>query len=92
MLFTSSPQTVGVIVRLERESFQVLNMHGKVVHMKHSAVTKKRENRMAVALDAESNNIHVKDVVKVIDGPHSVSERGFILFDVITVVAFIKHH
>lgn len=65
------PQSVGVIVRLERESFQVLNMHGKVVLMKHSAVTKKRENRMAVALDAKNNNIHVKDIVKVIDGSHS---------------------
>ncbi|CAB1347655.1 unnamed protein product [Coregonus sp. 'balchen'] len=46
------PQTVGVIVRLERETFQ--------------------------------NNIHVKDIVKVIDGPHSGREgeirhifRGF---------------
>ena len=25
-----SPQTVGVIVRLEKETFQVLNMHNKV--------------------------------------------------------------
>jgi len=25
-----SPQTVGVIVRLEKENFQVLNMYGKV--------------------------------------------------------------
>lgn len=29
-IFTFSPQTVGVIVRLEKENFQVLSMHNKV--------------------------------------------------------------
>ncbi|XP_070567089.1 transcription elongation factor SPT5-like [Ptychodera flava] len=65
------PQTVGVIVRLERESFQVLNMHGKLITVKHQAVSRKKDSRHAVALDAEQNNIQVKDIVKVIDGPHS---------------------
>jgi transcription elongation factor SPT5 len=64
-------QTVGVIVRLEKENFQILNMHGKLVHVKHQAVTKKRDTRRAVALDSEQNQIQVKDHVKVIDGPHS---------------------
>lgn len=41
--------------------------------VKHQGVTKKRDTRSAVALDSESNNIQVRDVVKVIDGPHSVS-------------------
>uniref|UniRef100_A0A674GHL0 Transcription elongation factor SPT5 n=1 Tax=Taeniopygia guttata TaxID=59729 RepID=A0A674GHL0_TAEGU len=78
------PQTVGVIVRLERETFQVLNMYGKVVTVRHQAVSRKKDNRFAVALDSEQNNIHVKDIVKVIDGPHSGREgeirhlfRGF---------------
>lgn len=94
------PQTVGVIVRLERETFQVraeatgppptevkggvqtrvfvcgapqvLNMHGKVMTVRHQAVNRRKDNRFAVALDSEQNNIHVKDIVKVIDGPHSV--------------------
>ncbi|KAI4786769.1 hypothetical protein KUCAC02_036912, partial [Chaenocephalus aceratus] len=66
------PQTVGVIVRLERETFQVLNMHGKVMTVKHQSVNRRKDNRFAVALDSEQNNIHVKDIVKVIDGPHSV--------------------
>lgn len=120
------PQTVGVIVRLERETFQVspsspgtpggatsvsqgvsmlipvpelrplpqgvpifghlsptlslspqvLNMYGKVVTVRHQAVTRKKDNRFAVALDSEQNNIHVKDIVKVIDGPHSVGALG----------------
>ncbi|PIO40199.1 hypothetical protein AB205_0072600 [Aquarana catesbeiana] len=68
------PQTVGVIVRLERETFQVLNMHGKVITVRHQAVNRKKDNRFAVALDSEENNIHCKDIVKVIDGPHSGRE------------------
>ncbi|KAK1900005.1 Transcription elongation factor SPT5 [Dissostichus eleginoides] len=69
------PQTVGVIV---------LNMHGKVMTVKHQSVNRRKDNRFAVALDSEQNNIHVKDIVKVIDGPHSGREgeirhlfRGF---------------
>uniref|UniRef100_A0A3Q1EY02 Transcription elongation factor SPT5 n=1 Tax=Acanthochromis polyacanthus TaxID=80966 RepID=A0A3Q1EY02_9TELE len=69
------PQTVGVIVRLERETFQVLNMHGKVLTVRHQAVNRRKDNRFAVALDSEQNNIHVKDIVKVIDGPHSLQGR-----------------
>lgn len=56
--------------------FQVLNMYGKVVTVRHQAVTRKKDNRFAVALDSEQNNIHVKDIVKVIDGPHSVGTVG----------------
>ncbi|KAK3743846.1 hypothetical protein QZH41_011853, partial [Actinostola sp. cb2023] len=64
------PQTVGVIIRLDRDTFQVLNQHGKVVQVKHQAVGRRRENKGAVALDSEQNTIQVKDIVKVIDGPH----------------------
>jgi transcription elongation factor SPT5 len=63
--------TVGVIVRLEKEYFQVLNMHGKLAHVRHQAVTKKRDTRRAVALDSEQNQLNVEDHVKVTDGPHS---------------------
>lgn len=52
---------------------QVLNMHGKVLTVRHQAVNRRKDNRSALALDSEQNNIHVKDIVKVIDGPHSVS-------------------
>lgn len=64
---------MGVIVRLERENLHVLNMHGKIIKVKPQAVHKKKDSRYAVALDTEQNTIQKKDVVKVIDGPHSVS-------------------
>ncbi|XP_037068165.1 transcription elongation factor SPT5-like, partial [Pollicipes pollicipes] len=65
------PQTVGVIVRLERENLHVLNMHGKIIKVKPQAVHKKKDSRYAVALDTEQNTIQRRDIVKVIDGPHS---------------------
>lgn len=51
-------------------------MHGKVLTVRHQAVNRRKDNRFAVALDSEQNNIHVKDIVKVIDGPHSVSSES----------------
>lgn len=77
-------QTVGVIVRLEKENFQVLSMHGKVKLLKHQAVTRRKDTRFAVALDSEQNSIQCRDIVKVVEGPHTGKEgeirhlyRGF---------------
>lgn len=64
-------ETVGVIVRLERENFHVLNMHGKVVECRPSSLQKRKLSRFTAALDSFRNNLHRKDMVKVIDGPHS---------------------
>ena len=46
-------------------------MHGKVVAVRPQALQRRKENRQAVALDSEQNTIQRKDIVKVIDGPHS---------------------
>lgn len=51
----------------------MLSMQGKVVEAKPQALHKRKEARFAAALDSEHNPIHRKDIVKVIDGPHSVS-------------------
>ncbi|KAF5280109.1 hypothetical protein FQA39_LY18143 [Lamprigera yunnana] len=64
-------ETVGVIVRLERENFHILNMHGKVVECRPSSLQKRRLYRFTAALDSFRNNLHRRDMVKVIDGPHS---------------------
>lgn len=68
-----SAQQVGVIVRLESESFQVLTKENKTMQVKHEAIKKKKDSRHAVALDSENNQLQVKDIVKVIDGAHAVS-------------------
>lgn len=65
------PQTVGVIVRLEKENLQILTQQGRVRPFKSQAVIKKSEsNKKAVALDKDNNPIQVNDQVKVIDGPY----------------------
>ena len=74
-LVAIDPQTVGVIVRLEKETFQVLTMHAKVVQVRPQAVHKKKENRRAMALDSEQNTIQINDIVKAVDGPHT-GEHG----------------
>lgn len=48
-------------------------MQGKVVEAKPQALHKKKEVRNTVALDSEQNTIQKRDIVNVIDGPHSVS-------------------
>ncbi|XP_001600437.1 transcription elongation factor SPT5-like [Nasonia vitripennis] len=68
------PQTVGVIVRLERDNFQVLSMHGNVVQASPVSLTKYNENRNTTALDMYQDSIRRKDIVKVLDGPHSGRE------------------
>jgi len=40
--------------------------------VKPQAITRKKDTKHAVALDSENNNVCVKDIVKVVDGPHSV--------------------
>ncbi|CAK8694828.1 transcription elongation factor SPT5-like isoform X2 [Clavelina lepadiformis] len=77
-------QTVGVIVCLEKEIFQILTMHGKRKPYKHQAVTRRKDTRFAMALDAEQNSVQCRDIVKVVDGPHTGQEgeikhlyRGF---------------
>lgn len=68
------PQTVGVIVRLERDTFQVLSMHGKIVQATPAGLIKYNENRNTTALDMYQDSIRRKDIVKVVDGPHSGRE------------------
>ena len=63
---------MGAIVRLEKETFRVLTMQNKLVTLKHSAVSIKRPNKFAAALDSENKTINVNDIVKVIDGVHNV--------------------
>lgn len=46
-------------------------MHGKLVHVKHQSILKKRDSKRAMSLDSDSNSIQVKDQVRVTDGPYT---------------------
>lgn len=50
----------------------MLNMNGKVVEVKPQALHKKKEYRNTIALDSDQQTIQRRDIVQVIDGPHSV--------------------
>lgn len=67
-------QKVGVIVRLGHDVFQVLSMTGKIVAVKPASLVKFRENRNSIALDMHQDQIKRRDIVKVVDGPHSGRE------------------
>ena len=60
--------TMGIIVRLEKETFRILTMNGKIVNMSHSAISKKRLSKFAAALDSEGKSISQGDIVKIVDG------------------------
>lgn len=65
------PQTVGVIVRLEKENLQILTQQGRVRPYKSQAVTKKGESSRGgpSALDKDDHRLTIKDQVLVVDGP-----------------------
>ena len=57
-LASISPQTVGVIVRLEKEAFKVLTQHGKEVNAKPHALQLRKSR--GVALDSRQVKIVVE--------------------------------
>ena len=66
--FIISQNTVGVIIRLEKETFRVLTMHNKTINVNQSSITKRKPNKFAAALDSENRTMNVNDIVKVVDG------------------------
>ena len=48
-------------------------MHGKTQMVKHQAVSKRKVNKNAVALDSENNTLSMNDIVKAVDGVHNVN-------------------
>jgi len=67
-----SANEVGVIVRVGREEFTVINHHGIVREVRPEDLRGKRNSSSgrAVALDVQGNQIRVNDAVTVAEGPH----------------------
>ena len=63
---------MGVIVKVEREGFKILDNNGNVQTVRLQEVGSKRNSRTAVAFDRNQNQIGVGDVLKVLDGPNKV--------------------
>ncbi|KAG8854512.1 transcription elongation factor spt5 [Serendipita sp. 411] len=69
-------QTVGVIYRIERESFRVLDQNGQTRLVQPHQITMRRDSKRAISTDAEGNELRVGDNVKEIDGE---TRRGVVL-------------
>lgn len=67
-----SANEVGVIVRVGREDFTVINNHGIVREVRPEELRGKRNasSNRGVALDVQGNQIRVGDAVNVAEGPH----------------------
>jgi len=67
-----STNEVGVIVRVGREEFTVVNNHGIVREVRPEELRGKRNtwSNRAVALDVQGNQIRIGDTVSVAEGPH----------------------
>jgi hypothetical protein len=67
-----SANEVGVIVRVGREEFTVINNHGIAREARPEELRGKRNSasNRAVALDVQANQIRQGDSVTIVEGPH----------------------
>ena len=63
-----SQQTVGVIYRVERDSFRVLDQNGQVRLVQPHQITMRKDNRRVISTDANGHELRVGDNVKETDG------------------------
>jgi len=69
-LIQVNPMTVGMIVKIERDSFKVLDNNGVLMTISLQEAGRKITFKDASTFDAHSNTISVGDMVQVIDGPY----------------------
>lgn len=68
----NSPQTVGVIVKIDGENFKILDNNGNIQTVSLGEIGHKRNDKGAESFDAHQNLITIGDVVKVTDGQYKV--------------------
>ena len=64
----ASQQTVGVICRVERDSFRVLDQNGHVRLVQPHQITMRKDNRRVISTDVNGHELRVGDNVKEADG------------------------
>ncbi|KAI8377967.1 uncharacterized protein BYT42DRAFT_572337 [Radiomyces spectabilis] len=60
--------TVGVIIKIDRDSFRVLTQNGEVRTVQPHQITNKRDSKRAVATDGNGNSIRSGDTVVEVSG------------------------
>ncbi|WFD21101.1 transcription elongation factor spt5 [Malassezia caprae] len=84
-------QTVGVIFKIERESFKVLDQNGHVVTVQPHQISMRRDTARAVALDHNGHEVHVGDMVKEVEWPLSQFRQGQVLHIVHSTLLFVHN-
>ncbi|EGC36193.1 hypothetical protein DICPUDRAFT_47274 [Dictyostelium purpureum] len=72
------PHKVGVITKVERDSFKILDEGGNVSTVKLQEVGSKRRNKSFTTLDTHHNTIQSGDLIEVVDGSYK-GKQGTIL-------------
>ena len=63
--------TVGVIVKVDKDQYKIVDQDGGIKTVQYAEITQKRDSRKAVALDVNQNTLHSGDVVEVLVGEHA---------------------
>lgn len=73
-------QTMGVLVRLEREKFHVLGTSGQIIECNPTTLQKRNQKANTIALDSEKNTIRCRDIVKVLEEASNKPRDGQIKY------------
>ncbi|KDN39452.1 transcription elongation factor Spt5 [Tilletiaria anomala UBC 951] len=60
--------TAGVIFKIEREMFHVLDQQGQVIAVRPHQISNKRDSSRATAIDSNGNEMKTGDAVREVDG------------------------
>lgn len=84
-------QTAGVIFKIERESFKVLDQNNQVVTVKPHQINLRRDTARSVALDHNGHEVHVGDMVKEVEWQLSQFRQGQVLHIYQSTLLFIHN-
>ncbi|WFD00918.1 transcription elongation factor spt5 [Malassezia yamatoensis] len=85
------PQTAGVIFKIERESFKVLDQNNQVVSVHPHQISMRRDTTRSIALDHNGHEIHIGDMVKEIESPLSQFRQGQVLHIYQSTLLFLSN-
>jgi len=87
------PQTTGVIFKIERNTFKVIDQNGNVRSVKPNQISAKKDSKYAIATDADGYEIAVNDQMKEKSvGGRTDGRRGRVLHIYRSMYAFLHSH
>ncbi|KIK19668.1 hypothetical protein PISMIDRAFT_107110, partial [Pisolithus microcarpus 441] len=82
-------QTVGIIFKTERDSFQVLDQNGQVQLVQPHQISMQQDSLQATATDSEGHELRVNDNIRKIKGEN---RKGRVLHIHQSFFAFLHNH